>query len=299
MFKGVVVACLATVCTFAAANGAWAQEASGRHTISVAPVELQGGAHLPQADATEVLKRDIETALEATGLFTVTQTNKAELQAVLAEMKRSGRPSAKAIRSQFLMTTDVASAELNERRRPAPGNRNQDLVEVTGSISLRVTVMQSADAKVKARMAMDVDYAAKPRLADPVGDGSYGRAQALNGPASSVDFIALSHVAASAVAKRVLDQMYPVVVVQRNGQQVFLSRGEDFGYKIGETLRVLRLGAELKDQRTGEVLDRSDTPIGEVRVTEVRPRVSVAQIVKSTAEIAAGDIVREQVDPDQ
>ena len=49
------------------------------------------------------------------------------------------------------------------------------------------------------------------------------------------------------------------------------------------------------DSLLGEVLDRSDVMIGEVRVTEVRPRVSVAQILNSTEDIAPGAIVREEV----
>lgn len=263
---------------------------AGRVTIVVAPIQFEAEVNGKPANFERTLRRDIETALEATGLFTVANRDQTDLDQVLDEIVLTGRRGAKAIKGQFIITTTVTAMEMGDRRRAAPNTRDTDVSQVAGRMSLRLTVMRASDAGVKARMPVEVTYQGQSRLADPV---DYGGPKTY--AASQMDFGGLSTEAGKAVAKRVLDQVNPAVIIQRTADQVWISRGADSGYKIGEVVRIMKVGVELKDPRTGEVLDREDREIGRGRIVEVRPRVSIATVTQSTEDIPAGAIIREPV----
>lgn len=293
MIKVFRAAVLAALCVLVGGGVAMAQ----RKSIVVAEIQVDSGVgELPSAYSKTALKREMEIALEATGLFTVPQTDKGDLNGVIDEMIRTGRRGAKAIPADLIVTSKLMAISLDERRRPAPNMRERDLVTVTGTMALRVTVMQVSNGAVKVRFPLDVTYAGKPRLADPVSASYAPRTQAST---SAGDFVALSQATGRALATRVLDQVNPALVIQKTGDQVWISRGEDSGYTIGQTLMVFRVGPELRHPVTGEVLDKQYLQIGEARVTEILPRVSVARIVRSTEDIGVGTIVREVSDTEQ
>ena len=290
VFRAVV---LAALCMLASSGVAMAQ----RKSIVVADIQVDSGVGtLPSAYSMAALKREMEIALEATGLFTVPQTDKEELNKVIDEMRRTGRRGAKAIPADLIVTSKLMAISLDERRRPAPNMRERDLVTVNGTMALRVTVMQVGTASVKVRFPLDVTYASKPRLADPTTAAYDTKTLTSTSPGA---FVALSQATGRALATRVLDQVNPALVIQKTGDQVWISRGEDSGYVIGQTLQVFKVGPELRHPVTGEVLDKQYLEIGEARVTEILPRVSVAKIVRSTEDIGIGTIVREVNDTDQ
>ena len=297
MIKVLRVVVLAALCLFASGEAAMAQ----RKSAVVSEIQIDSGVgDLPSAYSMAVLKRELETALEATGLFTAPQTDRGDLNQVINEMIRTGRRGARAIPAEYLISTKLVALSLDERRRPAPNMRDRDLVTVNGSMALRVTVMQASTGAVKVRFPLEVSYASKPRITDPVGNGDLGPYNAqTKASAASADFVALSQEAGRALARRMLDQVNPALVIQKTGDQVWISRGEDAGYTIGQTLRVFKVGPDLRNPVTGEVLDKQYLPIGEARVTEILPRVSVAKIVSATEDIGIGTIVREVVETDQ
>ena len=279
-----------------AATSAAAKDVDRRLTVVVAPIIVDDSikSRLPPAFSPSTLRRELEIALDSTQLLSVIARDHHELDAVLDEMVTSHRHSARAIVAQYVIAATVEDVTLGEWRRQAPRNRGQVLVSMTGSMSLRLTVLRAADGAVKARMPIDQTWSGRDRLDDwTPGDSFVSHVD--GGPG---DFVALCQAVSRAVATRVLAQLVPVIVVQRDGEEIYLSRGEDAGYETGQTLRIIRQGDEIRHPVTGQVLGRRETVIGEAKVTEIQPRLTIAKIVSSTEEVQTGAIVREDLPPE-
>lgn len=280
-----------------------AASAEGRKVVLVSSIRTDSAVagRLPATYSAEALRRELEVALESTGLFTVPTRDHGDLDPVLDELARSGRrPSKGSLRDAELILNPILEGfSLAERRRRAPNMRGKDSISVNGDISLTVVVLEISTGRVQTRMPVDLHYHSAERLADPLANDPLVRSDAYNGPPTPEESKVAYQAFGRAFAKRVLDQVYPALVAMHTGDQIYITRGEDSGYEIGEVLRIMRRGAEVRDPVTNEVLDRSDTQIGEAKIVEVRPRVSIAQITSSTTEIVIGDIVREQVSDDR
>lgn len=93
------------------------------------------------------------------------------------------------------------------------------------------------------------------------------------------------------IANRVVDVIYPARVLSLSGQQVMLSRGDGTDVAVGQIWKVYALGEELVDFDTGEVLGQDEIEIGSVRVTQVLPRFSRAEVIENFG-IERGQILR-------
>jgi curli biogenesis system outer membrane secretion channel CsgG len=83
---------------------------------------------------------------------------------------------------------------------------------------------------------------------------------------------------------KVIDGVYPIKVLNTNAQNVvFINRGEGGGVQVGETLDVFNLGEEMVDPDTGASLGRTETKVGGIRVSAVRPKFSECDLLGGTA----------------
>lgn len=80
-------------------------------------------------------------------------------------------------------------------------------------------------------------------------------------------------------------------VIEVQGRRVTLALGRRDGIQPGLELAVYREGRELRHPRTGEVLGRTEEPLGQATVTEVLEAYSIAT-AGGTAPIRSGDRVR-------
>ena len=97
--------------------------------------------------------------------------------------------------------------------------------------------------------------------------------------------------AVNAAAVEVVNAVYPIKVMEIEDGIVFLNRGEGGGLEINQELLVYAVGKELRDPDTGEVIGTSDRPVGTVRVAEIMPKFSRAEIVENGG-IEVGNILR-------
>ena len=70
-----------------------------------------------------------------------------------------------------------------------------------------------------------------------------------------------------------------------------INRGEGGGVAEGDLFNVFAQGAELKDPDTGEVLGREEVKVGKVKISQVNPKTSLAEIVEDTG-IDKGAVLR-------
>jgi hypothetical protein len=266
----------------------------------ISAVKVDSQVRPPTSFSADVLRREMETALAATGLFTVPTVDKKELDPVIQEFIRTRRSSGRLTSAQFILSPTIESITLDERRRLAPNMRGKDLVTVAGKVSMNVIVFVAKDGSVQARLPIEVTYNGASHLEDPQENDrlSYGR-DAVHGSGQSPEFVALSKEIGRAFAQRVLDQVNPVLVAQASGGRIYLTRGQDAGYQVGETLRIIRRGSEIRHPITKELLGREEQEIGQARVVEVQPKLSIAEVTQSTNAVAANDIVRELIHPEE
>lgn len=80
-------------------------------------------------------------------------------------------------------------------------------------------------------------------------------------------------------------------VISVSGEEVKINLGKG-EVEIGMELKIVRLGEELTDPDTGEILGREEEEIGIIKVSEVQEKWSKAKIISSKKGIERGDVVR-------
>jgi curli biogenesis system outer membrane secretion channel CsgG len=81
------------------------------------------------------------------------------------------------------------------------------------------------------------------------------------------------------------------LVADVNGATLVLNVGSRGGVKVGDKLQITRVGREIKDPATGKVLRRTDSPLGEVAISEVDETSSVGTYT-GTPGVKVGDRVK-------
>jgi len=93
----------------------------------------------------------------------------------------------------------------------------------------------------------------------------------------------------------IIDTIYPIKILSITGAQVTLNRGKGAN-EVGETLKVFRPGELLVDPDTKETLGYSETAVARIKVTAVRPKVAIAQVMETEQgqEVKRLDIARRE-----
>jgi curli biogenesis system outer membrane secretion channel CsgG len=86
------------------------------------------------------------------------------------------------------------------------------------------------------------------------------------------------------------EQSIEARVAVASGNSLTISAGSTNGVKVGDKFKVLRVGKEIKDPVSGEVLDVETTDLGELTITTVRDRVATGTYTGPPAQV--GDMVR-------
>jgi hypothetical protein len=114
---------------------------------------------------------------------------------------------------------------------------------------------------------------------------------AKDGELSDEMMVAASRDMAQKIANRVADVIFPVKVLLKRDKEVTINRGEGGGVAVGDTFNVYALGEELTDPDTKESLGREEAKVGRVKITQVNPKTSMAEILDDTG-IDKGAILR-------
>lgn len=118
------------------------------------------------------------------------------------------------------------------------------------------------------------------------------RASTKDGNLSDELLVTISREMAEKVAIRIADVLNPVRMVgDKIDKQITINRGDGSGVEVDQIWHVFALGKELKDPDTGEVLGRQEVLVGKVKINDVKPRLSTADILEDTG-IAEGAILR-------
>jgi curli biogenesis system outer membrane secretion channel CsgG len=112
-----------------------------------------------------------------------------------------------------------------------------------------------------------------------------------DGELSDEMMVAVSRDMAQKIANRIADVIFPAKVLLKRDKEVTINRGEGGGVAVGDTFNVFALGEELTDPDTKESLGREEVKVGKVKITQVNPKTSTAEILDDTG-IDKGAILR-------
>jgi len=112
-----------------------------------------------------------------------------------------------------------------------------------------------------------------------------------DGELSDEMMVAVSRSLAEKIAVHVADVIFPIKVLIKGDNEITINRGDGAGVAVGDTFNVFALGKEMIDTETKESLGRQEVKVGQVKITEVDPKFSKAQILQDTG-IDTGAILR-------
>ena len=112
-----------------------------------------------------------------------------------------------------------------------------------------------------------------------------------DGELSDEMMVAVSRSLAEKIANRVADVVFPAKVLVKRDTQVTINRGEGAGVAVGDVLNAFALGEEMIDPDTKESLGREEVKVGKVKITEVTPKFSKAEVLEDTG-VVAGAVLR-------
>ena len=81
------------------------------------------------------------------------------------------------------------------------------------------------------------------------------------------------------------------LVADATGGELILNVGGKAGVKVGDRLKIMRTGREVRDPASGKVIRRVEESLGEVEITEVDEESAIGKY-KGTAPVKVGDRVR-------
>jgi len=112
-----------------------------------------------------------------------------------------------------------------------------------------------------------------------------------DGELSDEMMVAVSRDLAQKIANHIADVIFPAKVLLKRDKEITINRGEGGGVAVGDTFNVYALGEELIDPDTKESLGRDEVKVGKVKITQVNPKTSTAEILDDTG-IDKGAILR-------
>jgi curli biogenesis system outer membrane secretion channel CsgG len=110
-------------------------------------------------------------------------------------------------------------------------------------------------------------------------DRSYS---AKNGELSDEMMVAIARSMAEKISLHLADVIFPAKVLVKRDSVVTINRGEGGGVAEGDVFNVFAQGEELIDPDTKESLGREEVKVGKVKITQVNPKTSQAQILEDT-----------------
>lgn len=80
------------------------------------------------------------------------------------------------------------------------------------------------------------------------------------------------------IVKEILNELYPIKILKKMGNSVFLNRGEESGIKKGSELEVFAI-EKVKDEDTDEEVNL-EMPVGKIRITSASGKTSQGEIIE-------------------
>jgi len=183
--------------------------------------------------------------------------------------------------ANFQIRPVVQDFKFYRSSKPVPNLDNKYFRTDSGMLQMNAQIIDVATGGIKATFYMKSNFATKREVVNSKG-----------GAPSTVHFTKMAKAVSAQMADQLVDTVFPMKVLNVQGNQLWINRGTDGGLKDGDILKVFRPGVELIDPDTGENLGSAETEIGEVKVKRVNPKFTIVVGTKLSEPALKGDIVR-------
>lgn len=238
-----------------------------------------------------LLTADLEASIRATRKFDVVSRQQDVMKDIREEQQLSesdafagdAAASGALANANFLILPTVQRFSFYRSAKPVPNLDNKYKVTDAGLIHITAQLVDTSSGQVLTTFDMTSSFKLEARLANS-DSGS---------PARS-NFAGISKRVSAQMADQLVDSVFPMKVINAQGNEVWINRGQDGGLKVGDTLTVFAPGVELIDPDTGENLGSAESRVGTITVTRVNPKFTIAEVKRIAPDttVERGFIIR-------
>jgi len=233
---------------------------------------------------------EMEASIQKTRKFELLSRKKDVLDSVMDEQqfsesdltKGNAAPKGQLDNANFLILPTVQDFKFYRSSKPVPNLANKYLRRDSGMLEINAQIIDTATGGIKTTFYLKASFATGKQVVNSKG-----------GRPNSTHFTKMAKKVSAQMADQLVDAVFPMKVLNVQGNQVWINRGKDGGLKKSDVLIVFRPGVALIDPDTGENLGSAEYSIGEILVTRVNPKFTIAEGRKLDEPIQKGDIVRE------
>lgn len=224
----------------------------------------------------QTILAEMEASLKATRKFEVLTRQRATLSAIREEQEFAKSDLAKGDAARegllenanFLIIPTVQDFRFYRSTKPVPNISNKYVQRDAGMLEINAQILDTESGHVKTTFYSKSSFRTKDKVVNTKG-----------GTPSSVHFTRMAKRVAAQMADQLVDTVFPMLVLNSDGNQVWINRGKDGGLKVGEVLNIYRPGKELVDPYTGEKLGSAEEFVGKVKVVRVNPKFTIAEFI--------------------
>lgn len=234
---------------------------------------------------------EMESALHAVRKFDVLTRQKGRLKSLREEQKFAKSPLSKGNAAKegqlevanYIVFPTVQDFKFYRSAKPVPNISKKYIRRDSGMLQIHAQVLDTESGQIKANFYLKSTFATKDQVVNTKG-----------GHPSSVYFTRMAKNVAAQMADQLVDTVFPMLILNAEGDSVWINRGADGGLKEGTLLNVYRPGKQLIDPYTKEVLGSAERLIGKVKVVRVNPKFTIAEVIRKGLKepLANGDILR-------
>lgn len=191
--------------------------------------------------------------------------------------KASAVKAGKMLGADFLVMGTVDEYTVGVSAKPIPYSSRVDHI-LSGRMSGDLRVVDSRTGEIVATWQQVASHAANTESEGPPGQGFTDN---------------LIREFTEKVALYIADTVYPPKIVQvAEPGLIYINRGKDGSFAVGDLLDVYSVGSEIKDTDTGDILGTNDAKVALARVKEIQQRMTIASLKESKIPINVGMKVR-------
>lgn len=258
--------------------------AAGKPRVAIKTPKLGDGVKAGRHLDLGLLTTDLEASIRATRKFDVVSRQKDVMKDIREEQQLSASDafagdaadSGALANANFLILPTIQRFTFYRSAKAVPNIDNKFRITDGGSLHVTAQLVDTTTGQVLTTFDATSSFTLKTRLANTN-----------SGSPSTANYARISKKIAAQMADQLVDSVFPMKVINAQGNQVWINRGQDGGLKPGDILIVFSPGVELIDPDTGENLGSAESEVGTIKVTRVNPKFTIAELHK----IAAGTTV--------
>ncbi len=237
------------------------------------------------------LLAEMEASFLATRKFTVVTRVKENLEVIRGEQQfaESSLAAGNAAHTgmlenaDYLIVPEVHRFVFYAKYHKVPNLQNKYFRTDHGTLEINAQILDSTSGQIKTTFFLKESFSTKERMVDGNRENP-----------SAKHFTDLAKGVSAQMADQFLDVVFPVEIISVKGNDVYLNRGQDGGYQMGDVLQVFLKGEVLIDPHTGDNLGSEEEFIGKIKVTRINPKFTVASVVAEglQGDMTVGCIVR-------